>query len=74
MARIELIIDGMSCDHCTARVQKALQNADGVAAVMIGRSLGKPVVITARGTDINLIPSYRLPRRQILWAADKAGL
>ena len=42
---------------------------DGVAAMVIGRHLGKPVVITARGTDINLIPEYTLPRRQILWAA-----
>ena len=42
---------------------------DGVAAVMIGRALGKPVVITARGTDLSLIPSFRLPRQMILWAA-----
>jgi glycosyltransferase involved in cell wall biosynthesis len=38
---------------------------DGVAAVHIGRRLGLPVVITARGSDINLIPRYRLPRRLI---------
>src|SRR6476659_1277749 len=31
---------------------------DGVAAVMVGRYFNKPVVITARGTDINLIPPY----------------
>ena len=42
---------------------------DGVAAVMLGRSLNKPVVITARGTDLNLIPRHRLPRRMIQWAA-----
>jgi teichuronic acid biosynthesis glycosyltransferase TuaC len=42
---------------------------DGVAAMMLGRALGKPVVITARGTDINLIPRYALPRRAILGAA-----
>jgi glycosyltransferase involved in cell wall biosynthesis len=30
-------------------------------------------VITARGTDINLIPKYAIPRRQILWAARKAA-
>jgi glycosyltransferase involved in cell wall biosynthesis len=41
---------------------------DGVAAALLGRRLGKPVVITARGTDINLIPGYRLPRRLIQWA------
>jgi hypothetical protein len=29
---------------------------DGVAAVMLGKYFNKPVVITARGTDINLIP------------------
>jgi len=45
---------------------------DGVAAVMLARRLGKPVIITARGTDLNLIPRYRLPRRMIQWAASKA--
>ena len=43
---------------------------DGVAATMIGKALNKPVVITARGTDINLIPQYDQPRRMILQAAD----
>lgn len=42
---------------------------DGVAAVMLGRALRKPVVITARGTDLNLIPEYYWPRRMIQWAA-----
>lgn len=46
---------------------------DGVAAVMLARMLNKPVVITARGTDLNLIPQYALPRRQILWAAAHAS-
>ncbi len=46
---------------------------DGVAAVLLGRMLGRPVVITARGTDINLIPRYRLPRAMILWAARRAS-
>ena len=32
---------------------------DGVAAAMLGIWLDRPVVITARGTDINLIPRYR---------------
>ncbi len=43
---------------------------DGVAATMIGKALGKPVVITARGTDINLIPQFDKPRRMILQAAE----
>jgi glycosyltransferase involved in cell wall biosynthesis len=46
---------------------------DGVAAVLLGRSLGKPVVITARGTDVNLLPEYRVPRRLIRWAATQAA-
>lgn len=45
---------------------------DGVAAVLLGRWLRKPVVITALGTDVNLIPSYRLPRQMILWAVRHA--
>ncbi|MGE5522237.1 MAG: glycosyltransferase, partial [Rhodospirillaceae bacterium] len=46
---------------------------DGVAAVMLGRYFGKPVIITGRGTDLNLIPEFRLPRRMIQWAANHAA-
>jgi len=46
---------------------------DGVAAAMIAGQLNKPLVITARGTDINLIPQYAIPRKQILWAARQAS-
>ena len=38
---------------------------DGVAASWLGRRFGLPVAITARGTDVNLIPRYRVPRRLI---------
>ena len=38
---------------------------DGVAAVMLGRALDRPVVVTARGSDVNLIADYALPRRWI---------
>lgn len=41
---------------------------DGVAAVSLGQTLGKPVVMTARGNDVTLIPYHRSPRRQILHA------
>jgi teichuronic acid biosynthesis glycosyltransferase TuaC len=46
---------------------------DGVAAVLLGRSVGKPVVITARGTDVNLIPEYGIARRLLRWAAAQAA-
>lgn len=45
---------------------------DGVAAALLGKWLGKPVVITARGTDLSLIPEFALPRRMIRWAAGQA--
>lgn len=46
---------------------------DGVAAAMLARRLGRPLVITARGTDVNLIPQHAVPRRLIRWAAAQAG-
>ncbi len=45
---------------------------DGVVAALLGRAFDKPVTITARGTDLNLLPQYALPRRQIKWAARRA--
>jgi glycosyltransferase involved in cell wall biosynthesis len=45
---------------------------DGVAAVRLAREFGLPVVVTARGTDINLIPEFPAPRRMILDAARNA--
>lgn len=46
---------------------------DGVAATRLGAIMGKPVVVTARGNDVTLIPRYRGPRRQIERAADAAA-
>ena len=46
---------------------------DGVAAAMIARRLNVPVVITARGTDVNLIPEHARPRQLIQQAADRAA-
>jgi glycosyltransferase involved in cell wall biosynthesis len=45
---------------------------DGVAAAMLGRYFNKPLVITARGSDITLFPQYALPRKMITWAAKRA--
>lgn len=46
---------------------------DGVAAVMLGRLFNKPVVLTARGSDITQYPDYALPRRMIRWAMRNAA-
>lgn len=46
---------------------------DGVAAVMLGERFGKPVVVTARGSDVNLLTRFPVPRRKIVWAAERAA-
>ena len=46
---------------------------DGVAAARLGAALRKPVVITARGSDVMLIANHRRPRRQIVRAAENAA-
>lgn len=45
---------------------------DGVAACLLAQARGKPFVVTARGSDISLIPGYAIPKKWILWAADKS--
>ncbi len=42
---------------------------DGVAAATVAREVNKPLVITARGSDITQIAKYPRPRAQILKAA-----
>jgi teichuronic acid biosynthesis glycosyltransferase TuaC len=45
---------------------------DGVAAAILARWFDRPFCVTARGTDLNLIPAYRLPRAMIRWTAQRA--
>jgi len=45
---------------------------DGVAAALLARWFRRPLAITARGTDLNLIPQHALPRRMMQWAAGRA--
>jgi len=48
---------------------------DGFAAVLLGRLLNLPVIVSARGTDINLYPSFKLIRPMIRWTLrNSAGL
>ena len=46
---------------------------DGVAAGLLAKWLGKPFFVTARGTDLNLIPQYPFPRKLILQTAAQAS-
>jgi glycosyltransferase involved in cell wall biosynthesis len=45
---------------------------DGFAAVLLGMILRKPVVVSARGTDINLYPSFPLVRQMLKATLNKA--
>ena len=56
-----LIADGLEFDAIDAHYLYP----DGVAAVRLGRMFGKPVVITARGSDVTQLPLYPTPRRMI---------
>jgi glycosyltransferase involved in cell wall biosynthesis len=46
---------------------------DGLAAVLLGKILGLPVFLSARGTDINVFPSFRTIRPMILWSLRNAA-
>lgn len=46
---------------------------DGVAAAILGRHFGKPVVMSVLGDDVITYPKYLVPRRLLLWAVDHAG-
>jgi teichuronic acid biosynthesis glycosyltransferase TuaC len=46
---------------------------DGVAAARLAQALNVPFVVTARGSDLNVLPQYPSVRRGILDAAAKAA-
>ncbi len=46
---------------------------DGVAAALLARWLGKPLVITARGSDLNVFGRDAIPRALMRWAAGVAS-
>ncbi len=46
---------------------------DGVAAAVVAEKLKLPLVITARGTDVNVLARMPGPGKQILWAAQRAA-
>jgi teichuronic acid biosynthesis glycosyltransferase TuaC len=46
---------------------------DGAAAALLSRWFDKPFVITARGTDLTLLPQFAMPRRWIKWTKSQAA-
>ena len=62
MAHLTLQIDGMSCGHCVARVEKALSKLDGVHVKRV----------EVGSAEIVYDPS-RIPFERIRQAVDDAG-
>ena len=65
----QLIAEGYEFDAIDAHYYYP----DGVAAALLARHFNKPFTVTARGTDLNLIPQYTLPRWMMQWAAHRAA-
>lgn len=65
----QLIAEGFDFDLIDAHYYYP----DGVAAALLARWFDKPLAVTARGSDINLIGQHGLPRRWMRWAARVAG-
>ncbi|MDR3299076.1 MAG: glycosyltransferase family 4 protein [Candidatus Accumulibacter sp.] len=64
-----LIHDGFDFDLIDAHYYYP----DGVAAGLLAEWLSKPLVVTARGTDLNLIADYSRPKALILETAARAS-
>lgn len=62
----------LHCEHHFDCIDAHYVFPDGLAAVLIGRSLGIPVTITARGSDIHTFPNFVTIRPQIRWTLRKA--
>ena len=56
-----LVADGLEFDAIDAHYLYP----DGVAAIRLGRDFARPVVITARGSDVTELPDHPGPRRMI---------
>lgn len=64
-----LIRDGFDFDVIDAHYYYP----DGIAASILARWFDKPFVVTARGSDLNLLPSFAWPRRLIQRTAAQAA-
>jgi len=51
----QIFIEGMSCGHCTARVEKALKALDGVAGVAIDLANKNAVVELSGNVEDSLL-------------------
>jgi glycosyltransferase involved in cell wall biosynthesis len=59
--------------HCFDCIDAHYVFPDGMAAVLLGRSLGIPVTVTARGSDIHTFREFGTVRPQIKWVLRHAA-
>ena len=52
MPRVELNIEGMTCGHCSDRVEKALAGVDGVDSVQVDLDGGMASVRTGPAVEV----------------------
>ena len=50
MAKVEIIVGGMSCGMCQSAVQEALRGVDGVAEAAVDLEGGRATVVFDEGT------------------------
>jgi Cu2+-exporting ATPase len=50
-----LLVDGMMCEHCEARVKKALEKIDGITEAEADHQTGRVVIHTEKEIDPDLI-------------------
>jgi copper chaperone len=51
MRNVHLIIEGMTCAHCTAAVEKALKGVAGVEEVSVTLEPGEATVVGSASTE-----------------------
>jgi len=69
-----LAVRGLRSSFAIDQVDAHLAYPDGWGAILLGRSLRRPVSVTLRGHDLNDLPRYPVRGRQVAWALRNAGV
>lgn len=51
---VDLSIEGMMCEHCAARVRKALENVEGVSSAEVSLE-EKKAIVSFEGSDPSVL-------------------
>ncbi len=57
MNKIELTVNGMSCEGCESRIEASLQKIDGIKKVKASHKKSKVTITLEKDIDKNLITS-----------------